>query len=31
LHGWWDVGALVVHAAATWAVMAGKTQWAAAN
>ena len=31
LHGWWDVGALVVYAAATWAVMAGRTQWAAAN
>jgi hypothetical protein len=23
LHGWFDVGALVVYAAATWAVMAG--------
>jgi len=31
LHGWWDVGALVVYAAATWAVMAGRMQWAAAN
>ncbi|MFY9560338.1 MAG: hypothetical protein WAQ52_08910 [Terriglobales bacterium] len=26
LHGWVDVGALVVYAAATWTVMAGKTQ-----
>jgi hypothetical protein len=26
LHGWLDVGALVVYAAATWAVMAGKKQ-----
>jgi hypothetical protein len=25
LHGWFDVGALVVYAAATWAVMAGKS------
>ncbi|MBZ5547786.1 MAG: hypothetical protein LAO22_07435 [Acidobacteriia bacterium] len=25
LHGWLDVGALVVYAAATWAVMAGKS------
>ncbi len=24
LHGWYDVGVLVVYAAATWAVMAGK-------
>jgi len=24
LHGWLDVGALVVYAAATWAVLAGK-------
>jgi hypothetical protein len=26
LHGWLDVGALVVYAAATWAVMAGRTR-----
>lgn len=26
LHGWLDVGALVVYAAATWAVMAGRSQ-----
>jgi hypothetical protein len=25
LHGWFDVGALVVYAAAAWAVVAGKT------
>lgn len=25
LHGWFDVGGLVVYAAATWAVMAGKS------
>jgi len=25
LHGWFDVGALVVYAAAAWAVMAGKS------
>jgi hypothetical protein len=25
LHGWLDVGALVVYAAATWAVMAAKS------
>ncbi len=24
LHGWWDVGSLVIYAAAAWAVMAGK-------
>lgn len=24
LHGWWDVGALVVYAAATWTVVTGK-------
>ncbi len=24
LHGWWNVGSLVVYAAATWAVMAGR-------
>jgi hypothetical protein len=28
LHGWFDVGGLVVYAAATWAVMAGKTNLA---
>jgi hypothetical protein len=31
LHGWWDVGALVVYAAATWAVMIARTQPSAAN
>jgi len=25
LHGWYDVGALVVYVAATWAVMAGNS------
>jgi hypothetical protein len=25
VHGWFDVGALVAYAAATWAVMAGKS------
>jgi hypothetical protein len=25
LHGWFDVGALVVYATATWVVMAGKS------
>lgn len=25
LHGWYDVGALVLYAAATWAVVAGKS------
>jgi hypothetical protein len=25
LHGWFDVGGLVVYATATWTVMAGKT------
>jgi len=29
LHGWFDVGGLVVYAAATWAVMAGKSKPAA--
>jgi len=24
LHGWWDVGSLVIYAAGTWAVMAGR-------
>jgi hypothetical protein len=28
LHGWFDVGALAVYAAATWAVMAGRAQTA---
>jgi len=31
LHGWWDVGALLVYAAATWAVIAGRTQPLATN
>jgi len=26
LHGWFDVGGLVVYAAATWAVVAGKSK-----
>ena len=26
LHGWLDVGALLIYAAATWAVMSGKLQ-----
>ena len=25
LHGWFDVGALVIYAAAAWAVLAGKS------
>jgi len=25
LHGWFDVGALVVYAAAAWAVVAGES------
>jgi hypothetical protein len=25
LHGWFDVGALVIYAGATWAVVAGKS------
>jgi hypothetical protein len=29
LHGWLDLGALVVYAAATWAVMAGRSQMSA--
>lgn len=28
LHGWFDVGVLVLYAAATWAVMAGSAQTA---
>ena len=28
LHGWFDVGALVVYAAATWAVMSGRAETA---
>jgi hypothetical protein len=31
LHGWWNVGELVVYCAATWAVMAGRTQTSATN
>jgi hypothetical protein len=31
LHGWLDVGALVVYAAATWAVMAGRAQTSATS
>ena len=31
LHGWWNVGPLVVYAAATWAVMAGRAQMSATN
>ena len=26
LHGWWNVGALIVYAVGTWAVMAGRAQ-----
>jgi hypothetical protein len=28
LHGWYDVGGLVVYAVATWAVMVGRTSLA---
>jgi hypothetical protein len=31
LHGWWNVGALVVYAVATWAVMAGRAQTSATD
>jgi thiosulfate reductase cytochrome b subunit len=30
LHGWLDVGGLLIYAAATWAVMSGKPQTARA-
>ena len=29
LHGWWNVGALMVYAVGTWAVMAGRAQTSA--
>jgi hypothetical protein len=31
LHGWWNVGPLLVYAAATWAVMAGRARVSAGN
>jgi hypothetical protein len=31
LHGWLNVGALVVYAVGTWAVMAGRAQTGATN
>ena len=31
LHGWWNVGSLMVYAAAAWAVIEGRTRTSAAN
>jgi hypothetical protein len=31
LHGWWNVGPLLVYAAATWAVMAGRAPRSTTN
>ena len=31
LHGWWNVGALVVYAVGTWAVITGRAQTSATN
>jgi hypothetical protein len=31
VHGWWNIGALLVYVAGTWAVIAGRTQPLAPN
>lgn len=31
LHGWWNVGSLIVYTAAAWAVMAGRSRVSGSN